>query len=784
MKKSIVAVMALFLCLSFPASQVGAAEECRRYNWAAQRDVYELMDLVSVYKVFNKQNALGEMSVKDRRYQRREDLYRWREQDNEDYLMLKDAAVSLGVTVSPFGHDCVYSTATKIFNDISSQEGDDSEYLKIWLSNQMYVFDACSKSGFPKLDLKSLPDEPERAVFDRAYQSASFMFYIGEYDKAVAAYQKIYDTPKHPYRGYAGYMVGRILAKTDALKAYDWINQMATDKSLKAYKDLIDELRLVTAYHQYNCAGESCVAFNTKHLQFISTKLLSKVALRQDNENYKSSLQQLDNYLSTFPDLPSQSWWFTPADMQSSRMVAYQQLSQTDEFLDWMQTEHVKNPVAQAWASYLDIQDCDQKIWRMHDAALKHAIDRWHAGDGDEWLYLAAMRIYPTHAAYKEISTAALAAFSNAEYFHDPQQKLISIAIRPHLYFFKAVDKYGDDPIKLFTGKQQDDYQITDQVIALFLKQKRFNDLKALGESYAEKYKSSDLLAVYSNFSKNSDDAFRYTAYSGYALGLANALSLTDILDKLERDVFSTDVAIAMSRVAFVRAVLLNNHDLFKRAAQQVSIKQPSMGSEIAILIKDSKGNPNAWQVTYFLLKMPSFTSYAIEVNRDYRPSTNEISPYDVNNWWCKLSAEGVWEKYKYSFFDRFDKAHADADAFFAYATSDDWIATDELEKLAQQPSGPEFLSLRAIALARDKNEGLINELMRKYNLKWGEQIPIDEMLHLAVKTTRYGCGEGAFSHDAFRLLHKYYPSSPWAKKTRYWYAKRPGRAYTGTYPF
>jgi hypothetical protein len=45
------------------------------------------------------------------------------------------------------------------------------------------------------------------------------------------------------------------------------------------------------------------------------------------------------------------------------------------------------------------------------------------------------------------------------------------------------------------------------------------------------------------------------------------------------------------------------------------------------------------------------------------------------------------------------------------------------------------------------------------------------EALHLAVRTARYGCGakQGA-SKAAFQLLHRRYPDSEWARRTKYWY--------------
>jgi hypothetical protein len=45
--------------------------------------------------------------------------------------------------------------------------------------------------------------------------------------------------------------------------------------------------------------------------------------------------------------------------------------------------------------------------------------------------------------------------------------------------------------------------------------------------------------------------------------------------------------------------------------------------------------------------------------------------------------------------------------------------------------------------------------------------------LHLAVRSTRYGCANdqtGAMSKQAYDLLHRKYPKSEWAQKTKYWF--------------
>lgn len=79
-----------------------------------------------------------------------------------------------------------------------------------------------------------------------------------------------------------------------------------------------------------------------------------------------------------------------------------------------------------------------------------------------------------------------------------------------------------------------------------------------------------------------------------------------------------------------------------------------------------------------------------------------------------------------------------------------------EQERLAAIDCAPKVMAERAIAWAGRRAGGQ------------------DEALALAVRATRYGCqrqgGHGAYSRAAFELLHKRYPQSAAAKRTRHWF--------------
>ena len=86
---------------------------------------------------------------------------------------------------------------------------------------------------------------------------------------------------------------------------------------------------------------------------------------------------------------------------------------------------------------------------------------------------------------------------------------------------------------------------------------------------------------------------------------------------------------------------------------------------------------------------------------------------------------------------------------------SDRLEATKELTALQAMPAAPTWLARRAVQLVNAAPQDPRNP----------------ELLHLAVRATRFGCTDdanSAASKTAFQTLHRRYPQSEWAKKTPY----------------
>lgn len=141
----------------------------------------------------------------------------------------------------------------------------------------------------------------------------------------------------------------------------------------------------------------------------------------------------------------------------------------------------------------------------------------------------------------------------------------------------------------------------------------------------------------------------------------------------------------------------------------------------------------------YSVLKTPAMQPYVTD-GLDRRPDDPaEIDNYR-DNWWC------AWGERETPAIPEWLTAAAKAEA------------QKELAALRAMPPAATWLARRAVELAQATPGEARN----------------GELLHLAVRATRYGCGlddsTSAASRAAFRLLHKMYPKSEWARKTPYYF--------------
>ena len=126
-------------------------------------------------------------------------------------------------------------------------------------------------------------------------------------------------------------------------------------------------------------------------------------------------------------------------------------------------------------------------------------------------------------------------------------------------------------------------------------------------------------------------------------------------------------------------------------------------------------------------------------------------------NWWCAEDETGKDE----SSYDHYSFSYPKIYPNFLTATQNA-DALREHKQIIASGNAATFLARRAVEFAGANPN----------------QPNVPEILHLAVRATRYGCTDAAtlnYSKQAFTILHQKYPKSPWTAKTPYWFGDKSG---------
>jgi hypothetical protein len=122
-------------------------------------------------------------------------------------------------------------------------------------------------------------------------------------------------------------------------------------------------------------------------------------------------------------------------------------------------------------------------------------------------------------------------------------------------------------------------------------------------------------------------------------------------------------------------------------------------------------------------------------------------------NWWCVADEK-----------DKSDRERYDHYPFHYPASYPNFLTKEQMATAARE--------LRQMLALGDSSTFLARRAV-EFAVKNPNHPQTPEILHLAVRSTRYGCKDektGDFSKQAFQILHKRYPKSEWTKKTQYWF--------------
>ena len=609
-----------------------------------------------------------------------------------------------------------FDTAITTLEARIAKYGADSPAVKTWVEAQDQVFSNCGGGSSIPGELTGEADALMRA--DRAYQIAAANFYATNFDEARKRFEAIASDSSSPWQQTAVYLVARALGRKGSLGPPE-----QKQESLEAAEA---QLRKILADNKLSS------------LHAASLRLLNLVRLRAHPAERLHELAELLQTKKPDPNFKQDLWDYTAL---------------LDGFLEKDDAERKQQP---AIPKEDDLTDWIAGFEDSTNDARDHAFARWQATHSNAWLLAALTKVESKDPHVSELIAAAQAVPSSSAAFVPARFHAVRLLVDSGND--AAARRVVDQVLKTTRA------QLDPSALNLFVAYRRLlatnldEFLADAGRVPAALSWNDDGREIPAEASELGDDTKAlankplFDTDAGYTLNRQLPLSL------LKQAALSTVLPVPLRRdlaqAVWLRAVILDD----AKTADELTPTVSSLIPEIAPLLSDyvsaTRPDEKKFAALYAWLKTPGLEPVVdVGVPRE-TPLTQQDSLRD--NWWCSAvevttaTASDDSADVK-SFTDTGNKPPR----FVSPAELDQ--GTKERASLAKLGAAPNYLAREVTLFAATHPD----------------DARVPEALHLAVKTTRYGCDDentGKWSKAAFDLLHRKYPNNPWAKKTPYWF--------------
>ena len=606
--------------------------------------------------------------------------------------------------------DEAYKTAASTLQDRINRYTATSNAVREWITAQDEVFANCD--GKAQVIPAALDSSDSLLLTDRAYQIAAAQFYARKFDEAIASFDALAKEGSSPWSWISPYLAARAQIRKANLASPDY-GKFDTSMMKAAQQRLEQVINDPKSAPMHEPA----------------LRLLDYVRFRTEPDKRLTELGQL--MLKPDPGLSfRQHLW------DYVHLVA--QGEQADDLSDWVRTfPSVSNRYRPMGTSQMTDPE-----------SAKHAISKWHEKYSLPWL-VAALEVGDASASQTEelLKAAGQVPASSPGYLSVRYFALKLMAGRNQQ---DAVRKELDTllgnpaPIDLSAGSRNllnDERQKLATSLPDFL-------------AHAAEMPSSVGIDEDGDGEIDSDDsgkpnpAAQKAYFNSYAAQILNRhLPLALLVESAQSSALPSHLRREIARGAWLRAVLIG--DLATAEKLQPALQEldrPLWTTMDPFRAAHSEVEKH-FAAIFITLQNPGLLP-SVKEGLLRTATLGEIDNYR-DNWWCDgrgTRTENTGQNQKPDF------------PFPAYIAENDRKRTQqELEKLATIDFAPNYLTSEVLAFAKQHLED--------------PRIP--QALHLAVRSTRFGCTNPDTTHlseAAFKLLHERYPKSEWAEKTKYHY--------------
>lgn len=606
--------------------------------------------------------------------------------------------------------DAAYANAVLTLNKRAAAWGNQSPHVVDWIRAQDAVFSNCAgkTASIPAL---APNDAPALLRADRAYQLASAAFYAKQFDDAARQFASIAGDPGSPWRDWGAYLAARATVR----KAF------AMGKATDPYSGDI-------------------ATYDTATMQR-AQQMLASLRAQPDPKPSRAILETELNFIRirTEPDRRA-------AEICAALTGPSSDPNFTNDLKDlgWLLQKNIQianPPPLLAWIA----------AWRGKDTA-DSAFATWQQNHALPWLVVAMARAEPSSATAPALVDAAakIPATSPAYdtvFFH-------------RVRLLTAVDRTNEARALLDAALATPHGHAPSS-----FRNALFGERMAVAHSFNEAltFAPRDLLSSGSEGATNLQDQCNQNAHAVNASApcpelekslqfdqdfvsvLNHHTPLATLIEAAASPSLPANLRQQITLIAWTRAVLLQDN----AGAAKLAPMLPKSLREVA-------GAGTGFPADFAILHNSGIRPYL-------EPGVPRVASFSVfdelrDNWWCK-----PWD-------DRFDPTGQAAPPIPAPAfvsAQQEALASSEVKQLLALPDSAAVIGQRVVAYAKDHPDD--------------PQVP--EALALTVRAGHYACqtydpataaeGKSPYtptSKAAFELLHRRYPKSPWAIKTRFYY--------------
>jgi hypothetical protein len=686
--------------------------------------------------------------------------------------------------------------------------------VKEWLTGQDAVFSNCGATAQIPKELSE--SSPEWLKKDRQYQIAGALFYSNKLSESRAVFEQIAADNNSVWNKTARFVVARTYIREasfidDESPDYAPTPSMAANVSsntniITNYNGNMSNTN-ISANYMGNISNTS--AFNTsisntaprKEIKSIDEKkndknnLLQKARIQLRNiladpsmKDFHASAQRLLNLVEfrsnpvqrsrelartlTLPtenpnmynDLTDYVWLLDRVEVEARETgieVERKEAEKTGKEIQSSYDSPVK--IRDVPADDLENELTDWLFTYQSPDGFNHAFEKWRAIQKVYWLVPALLKADAKSPQLAEVLTAAEKIPANSPAY--------------------ATVRFHQIRLLLETGKKSEARQKIDEVFA--------TDLSKYNISTQNKFYSQRMI-----FAENLDDFLKYAQRraatfvwsddaneEGTDLNSPAVFDGTDQFDKkmqpwARRTMFDEDAVAffnekmplsvlrqaALSRqlpehlkkflvvAVWTRAFILKNQVVEREFTPLMQKYAPDFNPQFSKYAVASGADREA-AALMVVLHYPVIQPF---VPVGYGRESSPVATIDSNrgNWWC---VENENEEYPV-YYDRYQFKHPNSyPQFLTPAQVNE--AEREQKSLIASGNSATHLTRRAVAFATQNPN----------------HADVPEILHLAVRSTRYGCKDDEtlnLSKQAFQILHRRYPNSEWTKKTPYYFGK------------